>query len=53
MPVHPGHWLRVLGIFPSRLLNHLNTFYQHVVTRRVAVLRAGKVSNIEQVAIVL
>lgn len=40
-------------IFPNCLLNHLNTLYQHVVTRTVDVLWVGKVSNGEQAAIVI
>ena len=52
-PAHPRQLLKALRIFPNRFLNSFNTWCQHVVTGRVDVLWAGKVSNAEQVAIVL
>ena len=51
-PAHPRQLLKALRIFPNLFLNCFNTSCQHVVTGRVDVLWAGKVSNAEQVAIV-
>ena len=52
-PAHPRQLLKALRIFPNHFLNCFSTSCQHVVTGRVDVLWAGKVSNAEQVAIVL
>lgn len=51
-PAHPRQLLKALRIFPNLFLNCFNTSCQHVITGRVDVLWAGKVSNAEQVAIV-
>ena len=46
-PAHPRQSLKALQIFPNLFLNCFNTSCQHVVTGRVDVLWAGKVSNAE------
>ena len=51
-PAHHRQSLKSLQIFPNLFLNCFNTSCQHVVTGRVDVLWAAKVSNAEQVPIV-